>query len=77
MFDEMTTSDLIIHANQHDCDNCDLISELATRLSRLNVWRERMIRVLGEHLTEDDGSDLIPDHIRVSNMLGRISSSNK
>lgn len=81
MHNEMTTTDLIVAAHQaaHPNDNpsaehADLIDELASRLTRLSVWCERMTEALNPHLREDDGSDLTPDHIRVSNMLERISS---
>jgi hypothetical protein len=46
--------------------------ELLRRLARLSVWRERMAAVVSPYLREDDGSDLIPDHVRVSNMLERM-----
>ncbi len=84
MHDEMTTTDLVATAHQtaHPNDNpsaehAPLIDELAARLTRLSAWRERMTEALNPHLREVDGSDLTPDHIRVSNMLERISSANE
>lgn len=81
MYNEMTTTDLIATAHQaaHPNDNPSaehalLIDELSSRLTRLSVWRERMTEALNPHLREDDGTDLTPDHVRVSNMLERISS---
>lgn len=81
MYDEMTTTDLIVTARleAHPEDNpsaehAALIDELATRLERLDIWRSRMTGIVNKHLTDDDGSDLIPDHVRVSNMLERLSA---
>lgn len=84
MHNEMTTTDLIVAVHQaaHPNDNpsaehADLIDERTARLTRLSVWSERMTEALNPHLKEDDGSDLTPDHVRVSNMLERISSANE
>jgi hypothetical protein len=52
-------------------------ARLLRRLDRLSVWRERMAAVVSPYLREDDGSDLIPDHVRVSNMLERIYSTDE
>jgi hypothetical protein len=83
MYDEMTTSDLIAIAREksHPKDNpsaehADLIDELVDRLARLSVWREKMVAAVNPHLRDEDGSDLVPDHVRVSNMLVRMSSAN-
>ena len=50
MYDEMTTSDLIAsaydeaHPDHEPCaENAALVDELARRLSKLDVWRQRMI----------------------------------
>lgn len=82
MYNEITTTDLIVIAHEaaHQNDNpiaehAALIDELADRLARLSVWRERMTAAVNPHLIDDDGSDLIPDHVRVSNMLSRLSSN--
>lgn len=83
MYNEMTTTDLIAIAREEShpkdrpsAEHADLIDELADRLARLSVWRERMIAAVNPHLIDDDGSDLTPDHVRVSNMLSRLSSAN-
>ena len=74
----MTTIDLIATAyekvNAGD-ERGPLITELTSRLSRAHVWREQMTEAIDQHLIEDDGSDMIPDHVRVSNMLRRMSYS--
>ena len=50
MYDEMTTSDLIASAydeahpdHEPSAENAALIDELARRLARLDVWRQKMI----------------------------------
>ena len=84
MYEEMTTTDLIVtaRARAHPADNpsaeqAALIDELTTRLERLDVWRSRVAGTINPYLTDDDGSDLIPDHVRISNMLGRLSHNVK
>lgn len=84
MYNEMTIADLMAtaqekaHPNEEpSAEHAALIDELVSRLSRLSVWRERMTEALNPHLREDDGSDLTPDHVRVSNMLERISSADE
>ena len=50
MYDEMTTSNLIASAydeahpdHEPSAENASLIDELARRLSKLDVWRQKMI----------------------------------
>jgi len=79
MYDEMTALDLIATAfekvNAGD-EHGPLITELASRLSRAQVYRENLARVVDPYLHEEDGSDLIPDHARIANMLERLSLAN-
>jgi hypothetical protein len=79
MYDEMTVLDLIATAfekvNAGD-EHGSLITELASRLSRAQVYRENIARVVDPYLREEDGSDLIPDHARIANMLERLSLAN-
>jgi len=58
MYDEMTTSDLIASAydeahpnHEPSAENAALIDELARRLSKLDVWRQKMIAAV--ELIED------------------------
>ena len=52
-----------------------LITELASRLSRAQAYRENLARIVDSYLCEEDGSDLIPDHARIANMLERLSKN--
>ena len=78
MYDEMTVFELIATAfeqvNVSD-KHGPLITELTSRLSRAQAYRENLARVVDPYLREEDGSDLIPDHARIANMLERISKS--
>lgn len=49
-------------------------SELFTALRRAVQWQIDMKRTIDKFLSDDDGTDLLPDHIRVSNMLERLSA---
>jgi hypothetical protein len=80
-YNEMTTSDLIVvaHKESHPEDNPSaehsaLIDELVLRLNRLHVWRSEVVAAIDPHLQDEDGSDLIPDYARISNMLERITN---
>lgn len=79
MYNEMTTSDLIATAfekvNAGD-EHGQLITELASRLSRAQLYREKLARVVDPYLREEDGAELISDHVRIANMLERISLAN-
>ena len=82
MYDVMTTTDLIATAtleahpdNAPSAEHAELIDELALRLNRLDAWHHHMRATVNQYLVEDDGSDLIPDHARVSNMLERLIRS--
>jgi hypothetical protein len=77
--DQMTITDLIAYAGEQahpednpSSENAFLIDELCSRLRRLHDWRLKIVVSLDSGLTEEDGSDLIPDHIRVSNMIYRL-----
>ena len=75
----MTTSDLIATAfekvNAGD-EHGPLITELASRLSRAQAYRENLAYVVDPYLREEDGAELIPDYVRIANMLERISLAN-
>ena len=75
----MTNQDLIATAfekvNAGD-EHGPLITELAFRLSRAQVYREKLARVVDPYLREEDGAELIPDYVRIANMLERLSSAN-
>lgn len=79
MYDEMTTSDLIATAfekvNAGD-EHGPLITELASRLSRAQAYRENLAYVVDPYLREEDGAELIPDYVRIANMLERLSPAN-
>jgi hypothetical protein len=78
MYDEMTLLDLIATAFEKASVNSEhgpIITELASRLSRAHCYRENVSRVVNPYLREEDGSDLIPDHARIANMLERLSSA--
>jgi hypothetical protein len=81
-FDQMTIADLIAYAGEQahpednpSSENAFLIDELCFRLRRLHEWRLKIVVSLDSGLTEEDGSDLIPDHIRVANMIHRLQST--
>lgn len=75
----MTNQDLIATAfekvNAGD-EHGPLITELASRLSRAQGYRENLAYVVDPYLREEDGAELIPDYVRIANMLERLSPAN-
>lgn len=81
-YDEMTISDLLVEAHrqshpedQPTAEHSVLIDELATRLRRLDIWRSQVTAEINPYLTDDDGSDLLSEHLRIRYMLQRLSAS--
>jgi hypothetical protein len=78
MYDEMSLLVLIATAFEKASvggEHGPIIAELATRLSHAYCYRENITRVVNPYLREEDGSDLIPDHARIANMLERLSGA--
>lgn len=79
--DQATIEDLLVHAvcqanliGDSSPPHAELIHELVYRLRRLHIWRLKVVAVIDPHLCEEDGSDLVSDEARISNMLERLST---
>jgi hypothetical protein len=60
-------------------DQIEMMSEIELRseLRRAAQWQLDMKRTVNKFLSDDDGTNLIPDHVRVGNMLERLSAQRK
>ena len=58
-------------------EDSELVRKLAKDFEWLHFWRIDICNTINEYMTEEDGDIELPDEVRVSMMLKRLSGQNK